>query len=442
MHLDYPFDGLTSIKKLSIISHWLEHIAFHTNGIFEKYKDLNWLMPSDRLADSVITTNQISRYSMYCYRCFFSSDSIETVRKKAVCYHGYSIWIKTVDVMYIVWDICNVMYHYSDDDLKKMNTTRAEVLELFDNTEKVRDYYKRKVFFHQVYYQVERNYLDSNVMEALEDDAKMLSESVDNTIEFIEAIADDDINALLQAKQQYINHLSEYTSEEQQESVDRLTQRIVDKIKSTIEKMDMYDELYMVISKDFQPYAGTLVQYHKIFCSLVSAEYLFQQYIERSAINQNFDYSCISIMYFVSLEDFLNKLIYTPYADEVLITLSDDDLNNKSTWKKYVSTNRNFWTNKTLKRSCEIGNIGHLLKSINKEICFMDYIKEKYPKTDSRRLMDLGARLVDIAPRRNNAAHGGKYITYSDVCDDKKTIYSTTVDTYKGMIKELLDILL
>ena len=147
-------------------------------------------------------------------------------------------------------------------------------------------------------------------------------------------------------------------------------------------------------------------------------------------------------MYYVSLEDFLNKLVYTPYADDVLITLSDNDLKDKSTWKKYVSTNRYFWSNKKLKRTCEIGNIGYLLKLINKETCFMDYITEKYPKTNPERLMDLGERLVNISPRRNEAAHGGNYITYSDVCDDKKEIYNTVVSEYKGMIKELLEILL
>lgn len=442
MRLDYSLEGLLLIKKLSVISHWLEFIAFHTNEIFEEYKKQNWLMPTDSLADDFIATNQISRYTMYCYKRSFPSDRDDTVRNKAVCYYGYLIWIKTVDVMYIVWDIFYVLYSYSDDDLKKMNTTRAEVLELFDNMERVRDYYKSKVFFHQVYYQLERNYLDSNVMEALEEDAKILSETVDNTIEFIEAIADDDIEALLQSKQQYISHLTGYTSEEQQKELDRLAQRIVDKIKSTIEKMDVYDELYKAVSKDFQPYAGTLVQYPKIFCSLVSAEYLFQQYVESSDINQNFDYSCISIMYYVSLEDFLNKLIYTPYANEILAKLSDDDISNKSIWKNYVSDNRYFWKNKKLKRTCEIGNIGHLLKSINKETCFMDYITEKYPKTNPEHLMDLGVRLVNIAPRRNEAAHGGNYITYSDVCDDKKEIYNTVVSEYKGMIKELLEILL
>ncbi len=34
MHLYYPTDGLINIKKLAVISHWLEHISFHSVGLF------------------------------------------------------------------------------------------------------------------------------------------------------------------------------------------------------------------------------------------------------------------------------------------------------------------------------------------------------------------------------------------------------------------------
>ena len=167
MHLFHPMEGLLSIKKLAIISHWLEHIAFHTNGIFEKYQELNWLKPVDVMADAIIETNQISRYEMHLYKLAFPNDDDETVEKKAICNHGYGIWIKTVDVMYIVCDIFQVLYSFSDAELKKMNTRRAAVLEGYDNMTKVRDYYTGKVFFHQVYYKLERHYLDSQVMEAM-----------------------------------------------------------------------------------------------------------------------------------------------------------------------------------------------------------------------------------------------------------------------------------
>lgn len=88
MHLYYPLDGLMTVKKLAVVSHWLEIIAFHTNGIFEKYKDLNWLAPADMMADDIVETAQISKFEMLNYKRIFINDDNETVRKKAIGNHG------------------------------------------------------------------------------------------------------------------------------------------------------------------------------------------------------------------------------------------------------------------------------------------------------------------------------------------------------------------
>ena len=452
MHLHYSMDGLMTINRLAIISHWLEYIAFHTNGIFDKYKELNWLTPVDRMADEIIETNQISKYEMYLYKQMFASDDADTVQKKAICNHGYAIWIKTVDVMHIVCDIFQVLYRFSDEELKKMNTTRAAVLEGYDNMTKVRDYYTRKVFFHQVYYQLERQYFDSQVMDALEDDASKLADSVDDILSFVGAIASDDIESLLQAKQNYIKRLSGYISSEQEEKLDELTQQVVEKIKATVQKLDVYNTLYRSVSNEFLPYAGALMQHPQIFSSLVSAEYLYQQYVEKKAANPKFDYSCISIMYYMSLEDFLNKLVYTPYADEVLSCISVSDLNDRN-WqrsgsKDYVSQFSSFWNwNKkkgayVLKNSCEIGVLGFLFDGIDNEQEFEKFVVKKYPKADKQKIKALGVKLKSVAPRRNNAAHGGNYLTYNDACADKGNVYDTSVKQIKGLILGFLGIIL
>lgn len=85
MHLNYPLDGMTSINKLDCVFHWLEYIAFHTNGIFEKYKDLDWIRPVDILVDDIIETNQVSRFEMFSMKQLFPTDNNDTVRKKAIC---------------------------------------------------------------------------------------------------------------------------------------------------------------------------------------------------------------------------------------------------------------------------------------------------------------------------------------------------------------------
>ena len=447
MGLFHPMEGLMNIRKLAIICHWLEHIAFHTDGIFEKYKELDWLIPTDRLVDELIPTNQISRYEMHIYKKIFEKDDDDTVQKKAVCNHGYGIWIKTVDVMYIVCDIFQVLYTCSDDYLVKMNTKRTAILEGYDNMTKIRDYYTRKVFFHQVYYQLERQYFDSQVLNALEEDAALFSASVDNVISYVEAIAGDetDIEKLLQAKQNYIDSLTVYITEEQENRLDELTSQVVEKLKTVIQKLAVYDDLYRSVSIEFLPYAGALMQHPQIFCSLVSAEYLYSQYVEKSEPNAKFDYSCISIMYYMSLEDFLNKLVYTPYYDEVLSKIPGR-LTGNDEWKtngalEYVSKFRSFWDNKSFKRSCEIGVLGYLFEQIETETYFKSYVTHRYPKADVQRIKRLGTELKKVAPRRNEAAHGGNYLTYTDVQTDKGHVYNTAAD-FKGLIIELMNIIL
>ena len=448
MHLNYPLDGMTSIKKMDYIFHWLEYIAFHTNGVFEKYKDLEWIRPVDTLVDDIIETNQVSRFEMFSTKQLFPADDNDTVRKKAICNHGYSVWIKTVDVMYIVCDIYQTLYHFSDEELKKLNVTKDAILDGYDNMTKVRDFYSRKVFFHQVYFQIERKYFDSQVMEALEEDAEILSESINDAISFVNAITDDDIDSMLKSKQDYISRLSDFVSGEQEEALDELSQKIAEKIKASIQKSIVYDKMYSTISNDFRTYASTLMQYPNIFCSLVSAEYLYKQYVENADENMKFDYSCISIMYYISLEDFLNKLVYTPYANDILSGLDCNNPNNHSFWKGYVTNFPSYWTKDKkshsykLKTTCEIGVIGYLFEAVERKIHFKNYITSKYPKADTQRLSQLGANLKAIAPRRNEAAHGGNYITYSEVYNDKKYVYETSANAYKGLIKELLDIIL
>ena len=52
----------------------------------------------------------------------------------------------------------------------------------------------------------------------------------------------------------------------------------------------------------------------------------------------------------------------------------------------------------------------------------------------------LGKALKEKAKRRNDAAHGGNYLTYNDVCEDKGNVYDV-IKEYKGMILELLMII-
>lgn len=446
MHLHYPLDGLMLVKKLAVISHWFEIIAFHTDGIFDKYKDLKWLAPVDTMADDIVETPQISKFEMLNYKRIFIDDDNETIKKKAIGNHGYAIWIKTVDVMHIFCDVCQVLCYLSEDELKKMNTAKAAMIELYDNMTKIKNYYTSKVFFHQVYFELERKYFDSRVITALEEDAKLLSESVDDVLAFVEAISSDDIENLMRAKMNYLERLKEFTTEEQEQKLDELTKQIVEKIKIAVSKKDIYDELYSAVCKDFDEYAVALMKYPQIFSSLVSAEYLYKQYIDGKQPNSRFDYSCISIMYYMALEDFANRLVYIPYEKDVLSQI--DKKNTKDyNWQKsdallYVSSFGSFWDkkHKKWKKSCEIGVLGYLFEAIFSETELRQYVEQTYSSVDLMGLESFGKKLKTVAPRRNEAAHGGNYLSYNDVCTDKENVYSS-IEVYRGLILELLEIL-
>ena len=447
MHLYYPLDKLSPIRKLGVIAYWLELIAFHTNSIFDKYKELDWLCPVDKMADDIIATNQISKYEMMQYKRIFSNDNDSTVRKKAIGNHGYAIWIKTVDIMYIVKDIFRVLYSLPENEMKAIGATKPIVLELLDNMTKVKDYYERKIFFHQAYFQLEHHYIDSSIMEQLENDADQLSDSIDDFIQYLNALASNDIKELLQAKQNYISTITEYSSDDQREKLDFLTEQIVNKIKNVLSKDYVYEELYSSVSDIFKKYANYLVKYPQIFTSLVSAEYLYKQYVDKKSPLLQFDYSCISIMYYMALEDFVNRLIYIPYVKSVLSKISSNETNDykwqKNNAKLYVSNFYNFWDkkNNAWKKSCEIGVLGHLFENINNETKFKLFIESIYPNINITDFISFGTKLKNIAPRRNEAAHGGNYLSYDDVCKDKEHVYSPLAD-YRGLIFELLEILL
>ena len=145
-------------------------------------------------------------------------------------------------------------------------------------------------------------------------------------------------------------------------------------------------------------------------------------------------------------------MVYTPYANNILSGVGENDLNDNQ-WKrnessKYVSSTNAFWPyDKTrnvhrLKTTCELGVLGHLFQSANTEDHFSHFIMQRYPDTDISRIVTLGTDLINIAPRRNDAAHGGNYLTHADVLTDKGHVYNVSISQFRGLILELMDIIL
>ena len=445
MHLDYNIDQLSIIKKLSVIQHWVEHITFHTKGIMEKYKEMQWLLPIDVLVDTFSFTTQISKYEMLKYKLVFESDTNETVQKKAICNHSYGIWIKTTDIMHILYEISRLLYQLPDKTIKQLNTNKKALLELQDNLLKLRDYYTGILFEHRAFYQNNRESLNSAILESQEKDAIHVEKSIDDILQLTSGFLNDDIDALMKSKQQYIDHLSIFMTEDREKQLDEYITQVAKKIQKQVKELHIYDTLYAQVTEDFKKYSEHLLPFSDIFCSLASAEYLYSKYVKGRPNNDKFDYSCISIMYYMSLEEFVNKLVYTKYVDAVLEPnkAAIIDTSDKTAYKRYVSHKTNFYDakNRCMKRTCEIGNLGFLLVGINQETEFKIYLQTAFPSIDINRLIAFGTKLKNIAPRRNSAAHGGNIITYTEVCADKTAVFSDHTEEYRGLILELLEIL-
>ncbi len=445
MHLDYDIHSLSIIKKLRVIQHWAKLITFHTKGIMEKYKEMEWLLPVDILVDNFSLTNQISKYEMLKYKLLFESDINETVQKKAICNHSYVIWIKTTDIMHILYEVSTLLYHLPNKKIKQLNTNKNTLLDIQDNFLKLRDEYTRIIFKHRSFYNNNRSEFNTSISKAQESDAVQVDKSVDDILQLTSGFLNDDIDSLLHAKQQYIDHLSIFITEDREKKLDEYIFKVAKKIQEQVKQLSIYDVLYAQVTEEFKKFSEHLLSFPDIFCSLASAEYLYSKYVKGHPNNEKFDYSCISIMYYKSLEDFVNKLVYSRYVDVVLepnkaVIINKND---KTAYKIFVSDKRKFYDSKNqcMKRTCEIGNLGFLLENINQETKFKAYLQTIFPSINIDSLIAFGRKLKGTAPFRNKAAHGNDIITYQEVCTDKIKVFSDNTEEYRGLILELLEIL-
>ena len=439
MNLYQDLEGVMISKKLDIITDWLKLVTYHSERIFEKYRDIGWLNKRNAFVDAYVVTNEISKMQMLMCQLSFPNDEEETIKKKAIAYHSYGMWVKTADVLSIVGEIFSVLLSLDTSELDILFVSRQHVELQYDTIIKLRDHFISSLFYYKSFYTEERRYIDSGLMEILEKEAEIVSDSIDSVIAMVDSFEKDNITELLLAKQKYLSTVEEYALDFHKDKLELLTERVVKKIKENLEKREKYDELYRFVSTSFIKYAKELIKYPDILDTLVSAEYLYREFVINDKPKKGFDYSCISVMYYLALEDILNKLMYTPYSKEVLSNVK------KSDWKKYVSHANHFWNNKDncYKGTSELGNLGYLLESVKTCEAFRNYLIERFPSIEVAKLNEFGRKIKDIAPRRNNAAHGGKLLTYQDAVQDRQTVYDHEPEYLylRGMIAEVLEIL-
>lgn len=431
MHLNYNISNLDILQKLNCVSHWFSIISMRTSLIIKEYNNLQWLMPLDELAESYMVTPQISKFEMLKYKIAFEDNDEQQVKNKAICNQSYAIWIRTSDILCLTTEISKLIYRSNEKEKKK-------VLELYDNYVKIRDFYIGNIFEHRVYYEENKKYLDSSISEIIENDSKTIHTLSNSFLNLSTAILSNDLEILINSKKECLSLLKGRLTEEQFEYYDQYIQRVIESIQNKIKQENSYITLYKNISNEFLKYSSELIIYPNLLDSLVSAEYLYNQYVNNNEPLNNFDYSCISIMYYMALEEFLNKIIYTQYSTSILINYA------KGNWKEIVSSPTNFWDskNKCYKKHCEIGNLGYLLEKIKQEKIFNEYMRNKFPNLVIDDVIDYGKKLKNIANRRNNAAHGAHILSYKTVKEDKEIVFIIdSINENRGLLFKLLSIL-
>ena len=442
--LSKSIEGLPVNRKLEIISNWMKMIVIYTEGIFEEYRNRNWLNSSDQMMDQFHVPNRFSKFLLLDFKRCNQNDDNTTVQQKAICAISYIIWVKTADVITIFCDIFRILEKYPEQDLKRMGLTHEHVLNQFYYLRELRSNYLSFLLKHSAFYEAQRDIFNTQTMIAEEKGAQIIAASVDDVLELTSRVLDDDIIGLMQAKQKYLEKINTYLSEEQEQMVEEYMAQVAEKLKSKICKLDSFNALYSMISDDFLPYAKTLFRHPQILNSLVSAEFLYRQYIENQEEIQKFDYSCISILYYMALEEFTNKLIYIPYLNNVLIP-EVNSVFNKSETGKYLTQLKYFKLNKstkTLKDSCELGPLGYLLAAVESEEKLKTFLSTYYRGIDCTKISSFGNSLLGVKDHRNNAAHGGSIVTYQIAKSDKAHVYeSKGINEVRGLIKELLEII-
>ena len=262
--------------------------------------------------------------------------------------------------------------------------------------------------------------------------------------------------------------------------LDSISDRISAALISNCRKQaDNYSE----IKKGIQTALGALSQKLPLSTldSLTTAEMLYGRYATDDFANKGFDFSCISALYYQAFEDAYNDLIWRGYATllnslvingqkytDILeanrrsrITDPDakgylDDANAKQRGY-YINYRNRMNPVTTVSLRCMYKSFAILMENIHDPSDldkFCDYYAKLagYPDrndmfrdtTFMTKCQEFTNAISNSADNRNNASHGGSFISIGQCTDDKKTVLND-LETVRlssiGLIQQLLYLL-
>lgn len=287
-----------------------------------------------------------------------------------------------------------------------------------------------------------RKYEKDDITKGIENYAKNSLRSLEviayRTLIF--AISSGNIEQLMNAKRE-LNSLYATCGDDFAE-IDRAIEFICGEIWNFVER-ESGVEFYQKTVRSMLLHYGFSDNDYGFIKALSTAEYLYSQYMVPEKINEDFDYSFISIMYYTALENLTNELLYAPYALFIENRINNSNIGEYLTDRRAISSNCFFRKGK-LKKQVELGVLGILLENSRNIIKFQDYLihQKGLDKKKVNDIIQLGKRMNKAAENRNKAAHGSERIDDKAAQRDKSIVYDyELIETYKGLIAEFLNIM-
>lgn len=205
------------------------------------------------------------------------------------------------------------------ESIESLNILRLILFELINENRNYRKVYRIIDDVLNDFFEIYIHELDIADVTNSETIYYKLSESIKIELkevyeQMIKAISDVNLNDLMKAKKRlilYYKFCEPNNYDEIERRVDSIYQRLIDSI-SKEEKYKLFME--NIIDSINERLKDKITQNNKILSTLATAELLYDEYIRKGSIIDNFDYSLISCGYYKSIELLTNLLFYEPYS--------------------------------------------------------------------------------------------------------------------------------
>ncbi len=318
----------------------------------------------------------------------------------------------------------------------------------------------------------EENYRNSVFGEVLKNAISTLVESVDKK----------DAEGVLRTKALIREEILRYPDCDEKERytdwLDKISQKISDVLVAQCQKEDDYQKIKDGILSSLGEKASILPD--STVDSLTTAEMLYARYASEDYAEKGFDFSCISALYYQAFEEAYNLLIWRGYADELnaleingqkytdildmfkgcainprdargyldpnpkqrsyyidyrKASRPETKVSTRCMYKSFAILLQNIKPSTAIEHFCEYFAKITGFKSINDMVNDSDFMRNCYAFT---------AAVDASADNRNNASHGGTFISVQQCKSDKKTVLNELEAVRSdslGLIQQLIFLL-